>query len=82
MAGVRFLEGERALLLSTPQRPDRLWGPNNLLSNGYGGSLPGVKQPGCEAAQSYPSSTEVKKGGAIPTLLIRHQGVVLNCLMN
>jgi hypothetical protein len=28
-------------------RPDRLWGPPNLLYNGYRFSLPGVKRPGC-----------------------------------
>jgi hypothetical protein len=27
---------------------------------------PGVKRPGCEAAHSSPSSTEIKNGGAIP----------------
>jgi hypothetical protein len=26
--------------LSSPRRPDRLWGPFNLLSNGYQGLLP------------------------------------------
>jgi hypothetical protein len=35
---------------STPQRPERHWGPASLLSNGYGGALsPEVKRPGLEA---------------------------------
>jgi hypothetical protein len=49
---------------STPQHPGRLWGPPNLLSNGYRGA----KQPGREADHSPPSSTEVKNGGAISPL--------------
>jgi hypothetical protein len=35
---------------SSPRRPDRLWGPPNLLYNGYRGAVsPGVKRPGREA---------------------------------
>jgi hypothetical protein len=42
-------------------RPDRLWGPPSLLSNGYQGSFPRVKaRPGRDADHSPPSSTEVK----------------------
>jgi hypothetical protein len=33
--GVRFLVGSR--IFSSPRRPDRLWGPTNLLFNGYRG---------------------------------------------
>jgi hypothetical protein len=36
--GVRF-PGE-ARFFSSPRRPDRLWGPPSLLSNGYRGSSP------------------------------------------
>jgi hypothetical protein len=49
---------------SSLQRPDRLWGPPSLLSNGYGTDLlPGVKRPGREADYSSPSS-ELKNDGA------------------
>jgi hypothetical protein len=42
--GVRVPVGSR--ILSSPRLPDRLWGPPNLLSNGYGGSFPGGKVAG------------------------------------
>jgi hypothetical protein len=29
-----------ARIFSPPQRPDRLWGPHSLLSNGYRGPFP------------------------------------------
>jgi hypothetical protein len=44
-----------AEFLSSPRRPDRLWGPPSLLSNGY----QGVKRQGREADHSLPSSAEV-----------------------
>jgi hypothetical protein len=50
-------------IFSSPHRPDQLWGPPNLLSNGYsgGGALsPGVKRPGHEADHSPPTSAEVE----------------------
>jgi hypothetical protein len=57
--GVRLLVGSR--IFSSPRRPGRLWGPPNLLSNGYRGALsPGVKRPGREADHSPPASAEVK----------------------
>jgi hypothetical protein len=58
--GVRVPLGPR--IFSSPRCPDRLWGPPNLLSNGYRGALsPGVKRPGCEADHSLPTSAEVKE---------------------
>jgi hypothetical protein len=62
--------------LSSPQRPDRLWGPLSLLSNGYRGTLSlGVKRRGEGEAEHSPPSTEVKNGGAIPPFTIRLHGV-------
>jgi hypothetical protein len=42
--GVRVPVGSR--IFSSPSRPDWLWGPLNLLSNGYRGSFPGGKAAG------------------------------------
>jgi hypothetical protein len=53
--GVRDPVGSR--IFSSPRRRDRLWGPPNLLFNGYRG----VKRPGREAGRSPPASAEVKK---------------------
>jgi hypothetical protein len=45
-----------------PRRPERLWCPTNLLSNGYRGLFPReVKRPGRETDHSPPASDEVKK---------------------
>jgi hypothetical protein len=41
--GIQVPVGSR--IFSSPSRRDRLWGPPNLLSNGY----PGVKRMGREA---------------------------------
>jgi hypothetical protein len=58
--GVRVPVGSR--IFSFPNRPDRLWGPHNLLFNGYRGLFRrGVKRPGREADDSPPASAEVKK---------------------
>jgi hypothetical protein len=69
-ARVRF--SELAKLLSSSQRPYRLWGPPSVLYNEYevggGGIFPGVKRPGREAGHSPPSNAEVKNGGTIPLL--------------
>jgi hypothetical protein len=53
--------------VKNPRLPARLWGPHNLLYNGYGGALsPGVKRPGREADHSPPASAEVKKTSTPP----------------
>jgi hypothetical protein len=58
--GVWVLVGPR--IFSSPCHPDQLWGPPNLLSNGYWGALsPGVKRPGREADHSPSASAKVKK---------------------
>jgi hypothetical protein len=56
------IPGECWEFFSKPPRPERLWGPPSLLSNGYPGALsPGVKRLGREADHSPPSSAEVKE---------------------
>jgi hypothetical protein len=45
-----------------------LWGPHSLLFYGYWGHSSPIKRPGCEAEHSPPSSSEVKKVGAIRPL--------------
>jgi hypothetical protein len=42
-------------------RPDRPWGPPNLLYNGYRVSFPGVKRQGRGVDHPPPSSAEVKE---------------------
>jgi hypothetical protein len=72
--GVRVPVGSR--IFSSPRRPDRLWGPTNLLSNGYRG----IRQMR-EANHSPPASAEVKKNVDLYIHThIRLHGVVLNWL--
>jgi hypothetical protein len=63
--GVRVAVGLR--IFTSPSRPDRLrlWGPPNLLFNGYRGSVLEVKRPGSEAHHSPPTVLRSRKRGSI-----------------
>jgi hypothetical protein len=74
--GVRVPVGSR--IFTSLRLPDRLWGPPNLLSNGYRGFFSwGVKRPGREADHSPPTVAEVKKMW-IYTCPVRLHGVLLS----
>jgi hypothetical protein len=60
VVGVRVPLGSR--IFASAYRPDRLWGPPSLLSNGHREAIfPGVKRPESEADHSPPTSAKVKK---------------------
>jgi hypothetical protein len=46
--------------LSSPKRPNWLWGPPSRLFKGCRGAVPGVKRPGRDVDHLSPSSVEVK----------------------
>jgi hypothetical protein len=72
----RILGGLRAgPHFTKTQRPDRLWDPPSLLTKGYRGW---VKRPDREVKHLPPSSTDIKKSGAIPPRPLRLHGVVVN----
>jgi hypothetical protein len=58
--GVAFRVPVGSRIFSSRRRPDRLWGPPSLLSNGYRVFFPGLKRPGREDDHSPPTSVEVK----------------------
>jgi hypothetical protein len=69
--------GRGKRFVSSPQRPDRLWGPPSHLTNGYRGAFSlVVKRPGSKADYSPPSSVEIKNDGAIPPFAIHLHGVL------
>jgi hypothetical protein len=72
--GVRVPLGSRIFI--SPYRPDRFWGPPNLLSNVYGGSFPGGKAPGQWSLHSPPTGTEVKKHWYTHPLTMRLHGLI------
>jgi hypothetical protein len=57
--GIQVLAGE-GHFFPFPKRPDRLWGPHNLLFNAYRSFITGGKRPGSEDNLIPPSSAEVK----------------------
>jgi hypothetical protein len=47
-------------MFSSPQTPERFWGPNSVVLNGPWNLSAGVNQPEREADHLPPPSTEVK----------------------
>jgi hypothetical protein len=73
--GFEFWE-EQDMFLSSPKRPDRLWGRLGLPFNGYRDSFQGVKRPGREVSHSPPPSAEVRNERSYTfTSAIRLHGV-------
>jgi hypothetical protein len=62
--------------VSSPQRPNRLWGPSILLFNGYRGSIPEGR-----AAVTSACSAEMRNDGAISPLPICLHGMGLNYII-
>jgi hypothetical protein len=63
-----------------PPRPDRLWGPPSVLSNGYRVLSPGAERPRCEADHSPPFSAKVKNTNSYTS--IPPQVFTAWCLVN
>ena len=68
--------GRGKWLSSSPNRPDRIWGPFSPLLSGYWGSFPGVKRPERDVDYAPPSSARLRMSGAVTlTPRIRLHGV-------
>jgi hypothetical protein len=64
------IPGRGKRFFSSPQRPEKFWGPSSLISNGYRWVVfARVKRSERESDHSPPSSAEVKNSGAIPIRL-------------
>jgi hypothetical protein len=75
--GVRVPVGPR--IFSSPSRPDRLWGPPNLLSDGYRELFPrGQSSWGVKLTTHLQLMPRSRKCGSIHPPPIRLQGAVLN----
>jgi len=58
----KFVAVGGKIFVSTPKRQYWLWSKPSLLLSRYRGSFPGVKQPGREDGNSYPSRSRMCKG--------------------
>jgi hypothetical protein len=66
---VRLRVSVGSRIFPSPRRPDRLWDPPNLLSNGYRGPFPrGVKRPGVKLATHLQLVPRSRKRGSINRL--------------
>jgi hypothetical protein len=54
---------------SSPERPDRFWGPPSLLLNGYRDFFPGLKRHGLILIADLYVVPNLRMSGAIPLLL-------------
>jgi hypothetical protein len=66
--GVRVRVRVGARFFFSPRRPDRLWGPPSLLSNGCGGSFSGGEAAGVKLATHLQLASRSRIRGSIHPL--------------
>jgi hypothetical protein len=77
--GVRVRVSGGTRIVFSPLRPDRLWGPSNLLSTGYRGLFPwGLSGWGVKLTTHLQLVPRSRKCGSIHPLPIRLHGIVLD----